>query len=363
MIPQNNRASLLAPLLVLFAAAASRAEDRYAFIVSGDCQYLAENSAKPMKLDPYAEIANSRFIKLMNKFPGKTIAKKLGGGKVSGDILGILVTGDLIESLDKRGGNYPPMQRFEWKRFQADYGLKGGDGRLPWPVYELHGNHDGPQGDTFVIEGIISRNKERPGVSSRSTNGLHYSWDWGPLHLVNLGIFVGEGEKRREGHHYSPRSSLEFLKKDLGKKVGASGRPVILSFHLPPFIAEYDWPKEDLAEFWKTINAYNVVAMFHGHTHGSPPSRNRWNGRQFAPKLKDGLDLFNPDDSGAARTARDNPRKGTGIAHGVLYVELIDHPGAENDTLLVRSYATRDNWRTHDWHSVWKRKVSIPEKK
>ncbi|MEC7776079.1 MAG: hypothetical protein VYC32_08275, partial [Planctomycetota bacterium] len=60
MPPRNNRATLLATLLVLFSTASSRAEDRYAFIVSGDCQYLAENSATPMKLDPYAEIANSR---------------------------------------------------------------------------------------------------------------------------------------------------------------------------------------------------------------------------------------------------------------------------------------------------------------
>ncbi len=363
MISPDNRTSRLATLLILLAGATVGAEDRYAFIVSGDCQYLAEKAAAPEKLDPYSEIANSRFIRLMNKFPGKSIAKKLGGGKVSADILGLIVTGDLIDSLDKSGGNYPAMQRFEWKRFQADYGLKGGDGRIPWPVYELHGNHDGPQGDTFVIEGIISRNKNRPRIASRSDNGLHYSWDWGPLHLVNLGIFVGSGEKKRKDHHYAPKSSLDFLKKDLAAKVGASGRPVILSFHLHPFIAEYDWPKEDLAEFWKTINAYNVAALFHGHTHGSPPSRNRWNGKQFSPGLKKGLDLFNPDDAGASKTDRNNPGKGAGLAHGVLYVELIDRPGDKSDSLVVRSYATRDNWRTHAWHSIWKRTISIPAEK
>ena len=363
MISPANRASRLATLLILLAGATAGAEDRYAFIVSGDCQYLAEKAASPKKLDPYSEIANSRFIRLLNKFPGKSIAKKLGGGKVSADILGLIVTGDLIDSLDKSGGNYPAMQRFEWKRFQADYGLKGGDGRIPWPVYELHGNHDGPQGDTFVIEGIIARNKNRPRIASRSDNGLHYSWDWGPLHLVNLGIFVGSGEKKRKDHHYAPKSSLDFLKKDLAAKVGASGRPVILSFHLHPFIAEYDWPKEDLAEFWKTINAYNVAALFHGHTHGSPPSRNRWNGKQFSPGLKKGLDLFNPDDAGASKTDRNNPGKGAGLAHGVLYVELIDRPGDKSDSLVVRSYATRDNWRTHGWHSIWKRTINIPEEK
>lgn len=363
MTSPGTRIGCFAALFIFLAGGLTAEEKRYAFIVTGDCQYLAEKSSAPKKLDPYSEIANSRFIKLMKKFSGKTIGKKLGGGKVSANLLGLIVAGDLIDSLDKRGGSYPAMQRFEWARFQADYGLKGNDGRIPLPVYELHGNHDGPQGDTFVIEGIIARNKERPGVTSRSENGLHYSWDWGPLHLVNLGIFVGLGEKKRTGHHYAPRSSLDFLKKDLGERVGTSGRPVILSFHLPPFIAEYDWPKEDLAEFWRTINSYNVIALFHGHTHGSPPSRQRWNGKQFAPKLKDSLDLFNPDDSGAARTAGNNPKKGTGLAHGVLYVELIDRPGEKNDTFLVRSYATRDNWRTHAWHSIWTRKVSIPPTK
>ncbi|MCH2364534.1 MAG: hypothetical protein MK479_08160, partial [Planctomycetes bacterium] len=62
MISPNNRASRLATLLILLAGATAGAEDRYAFIVSGDCQYLAEKAAAPKKLDPYSEIANSRFI-------------------------------------------------------------------------------------------------------------------------------------------------------------------------------------------------------------------------------------------------------------------------------------------------------------
>ncbi|MCH2581345.1 MAG: hypothetical protein MK133_09135, partial [Planctomycetes bacterium] len=110
-------------------------------------------------------------------------------------------------------------------------------------------------------------------------------------------------------------------------------------------------------------NAYNVAALFHGHTHGSPPSRNRWNGKQFSPGLKKGLDRFNPDAAGASKPARNNPGKGAGLAHGVLYVELIDRPGDKSDSLVVRSYATRDNWRTHGWHSIWKRTINIPEEK
>jgi len=329
--------------------------ERHAFIVSGDPQYLAEKSLEPRKLDPYSEEANSRFVKIIKQLPGTRIPEKMGGGSVSKDILGMIVTGDLIDSADKSGGPYPAMQEFEWARFLKDYGLKGGDGKVRYPVYELHGNHDGPQGDTFIIEEIIRRNPRRPQIRNISSNGLHYSWDWGPLHLVNLGMFAGEGEKRREGHHYSPRASLEFLKDDLKQCVGDSGKPIILSFHLHPFGPEYDWPKEDLNAFWNTLSRYKVVALFHGHTHGSPPSRNRWDGKAFGGRLETGLDIFNPDDSGAAKTDKRNPGKGVGINHGFLYVEFLDHPGAKPDQLVIRSYATRDNWATHDWHSSWTR--------
>ena len=195
-------------LFLVFGSLSVAKEKRYAFIVCGDPQYHAEKSATPQALDPYSEEAMERFIRLAGSLAGKEIPDSLGGGKVSNDLLGMIVTGDLIDSADKNGGAYPAMQRFEWKRYKADFGLTGKDWRLPYPVYELHGNHDGPQGDTFIIEDIIARNKKRPGLTKISENGLHYSWDWGPLHLVNLGMFAGTGDKRRKDHHYAPRSSL-----------------------------------------------------------------------------------------------------------------------------------------------------------
>ena len=337
------------------------AADRYAFLVAGDPQYLAEKEQSPTQLDPFSEDANTRAIQLLKNFTGLALPQSEGAGKVSEDILGLIVTGDLIDSADKNGGHYPAMQRYEWNRYQSDYGLTGKDGKIPYPVYEIHGNHDGPQGDTFIVEGIMARNVTRPGLCNRSENGLHYSWDWGPLHCVNLGMFVGKGEKRRKGHHYAPRASLEFLQEDLEKKVGDSGRPVILSFHLHPFGPEYDWPKEDLSAFWETISPYNVVALFHGHTHGSPPSRRMWNGEEFGTQLSTGIDIFNPDDIGASKTDRKDPTKGVGLSHGFLYVELVDGCGVENDRLIVRSYATRDNWKTHGWHTTWTRQIKIPD--
>ena len=249
------------------------------------------------------------------------------------------------------------MQRFEWQRFVADYGLRGGDGRIPFPAYELHGNHDGPQGDSFLVADIVKRNKTRPAVVNVSANGLHYSWDWGPLHLVNVGIFVGAGEAKREEHHYAPRSSLEFLRADLAEHVGDSGRPVAISHHLPLSTRDYEWPSEDLASYWELVSQHNVVAIFNGHTHGSPSRRHRWNGTELRPDGP-GVDNFDPDDAAAAKLHNGKP---VGLAHGLLYVELIDRPGKDRDELVVRSHITKDNWQTAAWDQLWSKGVEIPD--
>jgi len=338
-------------------------EERYAFYVIGDTQYVAEKSRQPGRLDPYSEQASARFMDHLRNLAGKPLPERLGGGSVSNDILGVIVTGDLIDSADKNGGPYSAMQQFEWTKFKSDFGLNGKSGKVPFPVYELHGNHDGPQGDTFIIEDIVARNKQRAGVVNVSQNGLHYSWDWGPLHCVNAGIFVGLGDRRRDGHHYAARASLEFVAEDLRSQVGDSGRPVVISFHLHPNCPEFDWPQEDLAELWKVTRQYNVVALFHGHTHGSPPSRMMWDGRRFATELPSGIDVFNPDDASAAKTDPRNPREGVGLRHGLLYVELIDGLGVDDDQLVIRSYATKDNWATHDWHSSWSKPVHVPDRR
>lgn len=336
------------------------AGDRYSFLVAGDPQYLAGKSHSPTGLDPYSEAANSRAIHILSEFSGRPIPRKHGGGKVSPNILGLINTGDLIDSADKAGGSFPAMQKFEWERFKSDYGLTGRDGKIPYPVYEVHGNHDGPQGDTFIVKEIIERNATRPGVVNRSENGLHYSWNWGPLHCVNIGMFAGAGEERRKDHHYAPRASTEFLRSDLAEHVGTSGRPIVISFHLHPNCPEYDWPKEDLESFWNAIESYNVIALFHGHTHGSPPSKILWDGKEFSGSLTGGIHVFNPDDIGAAKTDHRNPDRGVGLLHGFLYIELIDNDGIDDDELIVRSYATRDNWETHDWHTTWRISIDVP---
>ena len=104
-----------------------------------------------------------------------------------------------------------------------------------------------------------------------------------------------------------------------------------------------------------------MIALFHGHTHGSPPSRIQWNKTVFGQSVEDGIDVFNPDDSGAAKT---NPRDAdnpTGLRHGFLYVELIDRPGTKRDEFIVRSKFTKDNWATHQWGQSWSKPVLLSQ--
>lgn len=177
------------------------------------------------------------------------------------------------------------------------------------------------------------------------------------MHLINLGMFVGAGDKRREEHHYAARASLEFLKEDLAKHVGDSGRPVIISHHLHLDAPEFDWPAEDLAAYYAAIRGYNVIAIFNGHTHGSPPRHRRWNGSEIGPDVV-GIDNFDPDDCGAAKLVKGEP---VGLAHGLLYVEIVDRPGTEHDDMTVRSYITKDNWETGTWDKVWRKAIASPD--
>jgi cytolysin (calcineurin-like family phosphatase) len=87
---------------------------------------------------------------------------------------------------------------------------------------------------------VIARNRRRVkaaasiGVNNYrlSANGLHYSWDWGRVHLAMLNLYPGNQGKGSQGSALnSPSYSLQFLVEDL-KRVDPSA-PVILFFHYP----------------------------------------------------------------------------------------------------------------------------------
>ncbi len=335
--------------------AAQEQQERIDFLAISDTQYLAKKD-HPQELDPVSKQAADRVIHLLQRLPGTTLRTEHGSIPVPESLHGAIIAGDLVDSLDKYGGPYPDMQKYEWERFRQDYGLTGEDGRVPFPVYELHGNHDGPQGTSFLVEDIVERNKRRPGVVHISENGLHYSWDWGPVHLINLGMFVGKGDEKREGHHYAARSSLQFLKRDLQRHVGNSGRPVIISHHLDVTSSDFDWPDEDKIAYYRTIKPYNVIATIHGHTHADPKMY-EFNGTDSGEDLENGVRVF---DTGDIVGAKMHKGKRVGTRSGFLYFTVFNRPGVERDKMIVRSFFTDNNWESWSIRDTWKFSISIP---
>jgi len=192
-------------------------------------------------------------------------------GKV-GKPLGVIHCGDLLDSPNDTA----------YQQFESDYGITG-EAKLNMPVYETFGNHDGGL-DQVVRQGTIRRNPLRPGLAAVSANALHYSWDWNGVHFVNLGSYPGNQWVDTCGwcHYFKdsfrePLFSRDFLRSDLLKNVGSGGKPVVLIQH-------YGW--DDFSKLWWTgpdrdslaavIKPYNIIGIFHGHSHAV--EIRSWNG-------------------------------------------------------------------------------------
>ncbi len=317
------------------------------FFIVSDTHFLAQKE-NPAELDEASQTTNARLIDTLNRLPGTAITESAGGGVVQPP-RGVLHAGDLIDTGDKQGKVQEAMQRTEWEAFQREFGLNGGDGRLKYPVYEVHGNHDGPRGRTIAVEGIKTRNQQRKSVNV-SADGLHYSWDWGPLHCVNLGIVVGQQKAGEQPRRYDPHQSLDFLIADLQKHVGDSGRPVMLTHHIDilrysvacqaddPLNAGREWHPCDVAAYYRALQPYRVAAIFYGHTHRR--EHVSWNGA--AKPAMQGLPLFNVDNSSHFHSEQ----------QAFFYCELTPRE------LIVREYATSDRWQSGAWSSlVWRQSL------
>ena len=208
------------------------------FFLIGDTHYLA-NKDNPAELDAVSRAYTSGLIDWLNKLPASELPVSIGGGKLPVPS-GLIHAGDLIDSGDKNSAPFDAMQKTELDAWTADFGLNGSDGKLKLQVREVHGNHDAPLGKGLVLEKIRERNKTRAGLAGVSANGLHYSWDWGGVHFVNLGIVVGEVKDVPRPRRYPPLGSLDFLVSDLADKVGKTGRPVVITHHVD--VARYCAP-------------------------------------------------------------------------------------------------------------------------
>ena len=322
--------------------------DTAVFFAIGDTHYFANEKSTSELME--SSILNCHgLIDTLNKLPGTLIPEQSGGGLV-GSIRGVIHAGDIIDTGDKRGKIQESMQRREWDGYVADFGLTGTEGRLKYPVYEVHGNHDSPGGDGLAIDGLIERTKKRA-VLSRSANGLHYSWDWGPVHCINLGIVVGQDRANDQRRRYNPLDSLDFLIGDLQQHASDFTKPVLITHHVD--VARYskpcdgtdaanlgmEWNPCDVAAYYEAIRKYNVLAIMYGHTH----VRNiqRWNGTP--QKVDNGIPLLNIDNSSHF----------SGGNQAFFYLEV------DSKEMRVREVATKDSWQTHYWTpSIWRFPVS-----
>ncbi len=248
---------LITLALLAFALPQQAPTEDLTFLVVSDTHYGQDQWADN-------EAQNKAVIDRMNAIPGTAWPASVGGGVVDTP-RGVLVPGDLTDTGEYT--NWNGYWFFGWiDGFRDDYAL-GGQGRIAWEVYEGYGNHDiHSPADGTVLAGIQSRNTTRADVVNVSSNGLHYSFDWPlgdtSLHLVNLNVYPGAAG--------DAENSLDFLVQDLASEVGTTGRPIVLYHHYGfDSFSNGWWTAAERDAYGQAIASYNVIAIFHGHTHGT----------------------------------------------------------------------------------------------
>jgi cytolysin (calcineurin-like family phosphatase) len=236
------------------------------FLATSDCHYkTAEND------DMNVRVRDT--VRQMNEIAGVAWPEKLGGGAINRP-RAVLVLGDILDDGDRmvEGKNQGAEQ---WKHYLADFGLDGTDGLLKYPVFEGVGNHDGPPagreryGFSYQAElkGRNVRRREKGWLTNLADNRLHYSWDWDDVHFVQLNLYPADrqhaGIKYSPAYH-DPQGALTFLKQDLQKFVGRTGRPVVLLSHCG-FDTDW-WHAEDWQAAYDAAKPYKVVLYMYGHT-------------------------------------------------------------------------------------------------
>ena len=247
--------SLFVSLLVLTCNLGFAQNKAITFFLVSDTHYGASETIAG---------ANRSTIDMMKHLPGKSYPESLEGGKV-GIPLGVVHCGDILDNAD--------TDPEAWDIYRADYGVNG-EGRLNYPLYESFGNHDGGL-EGPVRQGIIERNKQRPGILNISENGLHYSWNWGGIHFVNVNLYpANEWDSTCGWCHYFkddfrfPLHSLDFLKHDLAAEVAGSDMPVIIIQHYGwDGFSELWWTGAEKDKYYQAIRNYNIIAIFQGHSH------------------------------------------------------------------------------------------------
>jgi hypothetical protein len=252
-----------------------------------DVQFLA--TADPQFIKGNIEAKNEPWQQ------AASVLKKLKSEVSSSKNRGIIIAGDLTAW----------SRTMEWQEYEK---YTSGFHRY---LYDGLGNHDFEEGNCCngsgslrggnllawndacicpeeIAKAIGDRLRSTP-LSGRS--GPNYSWDWHDVHFVQLNLFPGNGTKDGK---YNTYNSLNFLKSDLAKNVGSSGRPVVLIHHygmegfsrgcgvsdtdtdLDGCIRNSDvwWTQTERIAYWNAIANYNVPLIITGHLHNT--GGNQW---------------------------------------------------------------------------------------
>jgi cytolysin (calcineurin-like family phosphatase) len=196
------------------------------------------------------------------------------GGEAVGRPRGVVLLGDVIDDGDRlwEGANQSARQ---YALVLPDFGLDGTDGRLGYPVFDAWGNHDGPPAGRerhgFSFQALMKERVAKHLAAGRVTNvspaGVHYAWDWDDVHFVSLGLYPADRQDpaiRYDPRWHDPQGALTFLRDDLARHVGASGRPVVLMSHCG-FDTEW-WSTNDWAAVYGAAKEYNVILYLFGHS-------------------------------------------------------------------------------------------------
>ncbi len=241
-----------------------------------------------------------RHVNALNSLTGKSWPRSIrnaptdlpSAGQRIATPRGIVVGGDMTD--DGGGQTAEPAEGSQILQFSHRYRQGAGPDTVHYPVYAGLGNHDldqdgrPPDIDWYrdELRDYVRLAHEpsaffRAAAPAKNFDPLSesYSWDWGPLHLIQLHRFGGDTRK-------GAISALPWLKKDLDT---AGNMPVVLFQHYgwdsfsterwDPGKSTFDdvgagethwWSSEEQKALLDTIANANVIGIFHGHQHETP---------------------------------------------------------------------------------------------
>lgn len=233
---------------------------------------------------------------LLARWP-TTVAGRPSGlhnaGQRIGEPRGVIVGGDMTD--DGGGQTAEREEGSQILQFSHRYRQGTGPDNIHFPVYAGLGNHDldqdgrPPDIDWYrdELRDYVRYNHEpspffKPAVPVASFDDASesYSWDWEPLHLVQLHRFGGDTR-------HGAASGLDWLKRDLAAV--PHRRPVAIFQHYgwdsfstekwDPAKSTFDdhgpgaahwWSESDRAALLDVLDGANVIGIFHGHQHETP---------------------------------------------------------------------------------------------